>query len=65
MGLLTIFAEALHSLTKNVVRTGLSILGIVIGIAAVIAMMAVGTGTQKAVEEEISRLGDDWLVEPR
>ncbi len=62
MGLLTVIAEALHSLTKNVVRTGLSILGIVIGIAAVIAMMAVGTGTQKAVEEEISRLGDDWLV---
>ncbi len=62
MGLLTVIAEALHSLTKNVVRTGLSILGIVIGIAAVIAMMAVGTGTQKAVEEEVSRLGDDWLV---
>ncbi len=62
MGLLTVLAEALHSLTKNVVRTGLSILGIVIGIAAVIAMMAVGTGTQRAVEEEVSRLGDDWLV---
>ena len=62
MGLLTVISEALHSLTKNVVRTGLSILGIVIGIAAVIAMMAVGTGTQRAVEEEVSRLGDDWLV---
>jgi putative ABC transport system permease protein len=62
MGLLTLIVEALHSLTKNVIRTGLSILGIVIGIASVIAMMAVGTGTQRAVEEEISRWGDDWIV---
>ncbi len=62
MGLLTLIVEALYSLRKNVVRTGLSILGIVIGIAAVIAMMAVGTGTQKAVEHEISLMGDDWIV---
>ncbi len=62
MGPLTLIAEALHSLTKNVVRTALSILGIVIGIASVIAMMAVGTGTQQAVEEEMSRWGDDWIV---
>ena len=62
MGLLTLIIEALHSLAKNVVRTGLSILGIVIGIASVIAMMAVGTGTEQAVEKEISRWGDDWIV---
>ncbi len=62
MGLLTLIIEALHSLTKNVVRTALSILGIVIGIASVIAMMAVGTGTERAVENEISRWGDDWIV---
>ncbi len=62
MGLLTIVAEALHSLTKNPVRTALSVLGIVIGIASVIAMMAVGTGTQRAIEEDTARLGDDWLV---
>jgi len=62
MGLLTLIIEALHSLTKNVIRTALSILGIVIGIASVIAMMAVGTGTEQAVQEEISRWGDDWIV---
>jgi len=62
MGVLTLISEALNGLTKNVVRTALSILGIVIGIASVIAMMAVGTGTQKAVETEVSRWGDDWIV---
>ena len=62
MGPVTLIIEALHSLTKNVIRTALSILGIVIGIASVIAMMAVGTGTQRAVEEEMARWGDDWIV---
>ncbi|MBN1345503.1 MAG: ABC transporter permease [Phycisphaerae bacterium] len=62
MGPSTLVIEALHSLTKNVGRTALSILGIVIGIASVIAMMAVGTGTERAVEKEISRWGDDWIV---
>ncbi len=62
MGPLTIILEALNSLSKNIGRTALSILGIVIGIASVIAMMAVGSGTQRAVEHEISQLGDDWIV---
>ncbi len=58
----TLTAEALSSLSKNIGRTVLSVLGIVIGIASVIAMMAVGTGTQKAVEEQMASLGDDWIV---
>jgi putative ABC transport system permease protein len=62
MGPLTVTAEALNSLSKNVGRTALSILGIVIGIASVIAMMAVGSGTQQAVDREMSMLGDDWIV---
>lgn len=62
MGPLTLIIEALHSLTKNVIRSALSILGIVIGIASVIAMMAVGTGTERAVEQEMSRWGDDWII---
>src|SRR5512136_1467237 len=62
MGLLTVIAEAFHSLGKNKVRTALSVLGIVIGIGAVIAMVAVATGAQRKVEREIAAIGDDWLT---
>ncbi len=44
------------------VRTGLSVLGIVIGIAAVITMVAVGEGARRRVEREIATLGDDWIM---
>ncbi len=62
MGLLSVIAEALHSLGKNKVRTALSVLGIVIGIGAVIAMVAVARGAQRKVEREIAAIGDDWLT---
>jgi putative ABC transport system permease protein len=62
MGIGTVIAESLHSLGKNKVRTALSILGIVIGIGAVIAMVAVATGAQRKVEREIAAIGDDWLT---
>ena len=62
MSPLTVVAESLHSLGKNKVRTALSILGIVIGIGAVIAMVAVATGAQRKVEREIAAIGDDWLM---
>lgn len=58
----TVIAEALRSLAKNKVRTSLSVLGIVIGVGAVIAMVAVGTGAQRKVEREIAAIGDDWLM---
>jgi putative ABC transport system permease protein len=62
MSPLTVIAESFHSLGKNKVRTALSILGIVIGVAAVIAMVAVATGAQRKVEREIAAIGDDWLM---
>jgi len=62
MSPLPVIAESLHSLGKNKVRTALSILGIVIGIGAVIAMVAVATGAQRKVEREIAAIGDDWLT---
>src|SRR3972149_1810931 len=62
MNPLTGFSDALRSLGKNKVRTMLSVLGIVIGIAAVITMVAVGEGAKRKVEREIATLGDDWIM---
>lgn len=61
MNLWTLFAEAVHSLSKNKVRTALSMLGIVIGVGAVITLVAMGEATQRRVEDEIARMGDDWM----
>lgn len=62
MSPLTVIYEAFISLSHNKVRTGLSVLGIVIGIASVIAMVAVGEGARQRVERQIESLGDDWLT---
>jgi putative ABC transport system permease protein len=49
--------EALESILSNKLRSSLTILGIVIGVAAVIAMLAVGTGAQETITGEISGIG--------
>ncbi|MEN4010602.1 MAG: ABC transporter permease [Chloroflexota bacterium] len=53
--------EAMESLSSNKLRSGLTILGIVIGVAAVIAMLAVGTGAQDTITGSISGLGSNLL----
>jgi putative ABC transport system permease protein len=53
--------EALQSLTANKLRSALTILGIVIGVAAVIAMLAVGNGAQSAITGSISGIGTNLL----
>ncbi len=53
---------AAHSLTANPVRSFLSMLGIVIGVASVITMMALGLGSQLQIEESIRALGANTLV---
>ncbi len=62
MSPLTVLYEALLSLRKNTIRTSLSVLGIVIGVASVIAMVAVGEGASQRIENEIKTLGNDWLI---
>ncbi len=53
--------EALSSLMVNKLRSSLTTLGIVIGVAAVIAMLAVGTGAQDAIVGSISGIGTNLL----
>ena len=53
--------EALESLNSNKLRTGLTVLGIVIGVAAVIAMLAVGQGASNSITNQINSLGTNLL----
>ena len=57
-----IISVALGALRANKLRSLLTMLGIVIGVAAVIAMIALGTGAQQAVKDRISALGTTLLT---
>lgn len=61
MNLASAFIEALESLGANKMRSGLTILGIVIGVAAVIAMLAAGAGAQNTITGSISGIGANLL----
>lgn len=54
--------QGFRTLWANKIRTSLSVLGILIGVAAVVAMLALGTGAQKAIESQLSSLGSNLLV---
>jgi putative ABC transport system permease protein len=53
---------ALQGLTANKLRSGLTMLGIIIGVAAVIALVAVGQGAQASVTQRFQSLGSNLLV---
>jgi len=54
-------AAALAALSANLLRSVLTTLGIIIGVAAVIVMVAIGTGAQSRVEGVISSLGANLI----
>src|SRR5262245_43161973 len=53
---------ALRALRRNTLRSLLTILGIIIGVAAVIAMVSISQGASVAVQEQIARMGNNLLV---
>lgn len=57
-----IFKESLGTLTLNKMRTGLAILGIVIGIGSVIALVSLGQATQVSIQNQIQSLGANLLT---
>ena len=61
MNVLQAFVEALESLTSNKLRSALTILGIVIGVAAVIAMLAIGRGAQDSITGSIAGIGTNLV----
>ena len=58
----TVFRMALKSIFKNKMRTALTMLGIVIGVGAVIVMVAIGNGAQSQIKKQISGLGTNLIV---
>jgi len=54
--------EVLWSLMGNKVRSGLTILGIVIGIASVITMVGIGQGSKKSIEAQIESIGSNLIT---
>lgn len=59
--ILEIIKESIKTLTVNRLRTGLAILGIVIGIGSVIALISLGQATQQAIQTQIQSLGSNLL----
>lgn len=57
-----LFLECVRTLTVNKMRTGLAILGIIIGIGSVIALISLGQASQKSVESQIQSLGSNLLT---
>jgi len=53
---------ALRSLAKNKMRTFLTMLGIIIGVASVIAMLAIGQGSKESIQSQIANLGTNLLT---
>jgi len=62
MSLTTLFGLGLQALSRNRMRSALTVLGIVIGVAAVIATLAIGQGAREAVQAQIRSLGANTLT---
>jgi macrolide transport system ATP-binding/permease protein len=56
------FKQAWRALSSNKIRTGLSMLGILIGVGAVIAMLALGKGAQESLNKQLASMGSNLLI---
>src|SRR4030042_2342017 len=66
MNFTELVSESIGTLKLNKMRTGLAALGIIIGISSVIALISLGQGSQKYIENQIQSLGSNLLtVNPR
>ncbi len=61
MNLFNIFKLAFFNLKSNKVRTGLTILGMVVGISAIVVLYSLGNGLNLSVEEKLNKWGSDTL----
>ena len=57
-----LFKIALRALAINMLRAFLTMLGIIIGVASVIAMLAIGQGSKKSIQQQISEMGSNMIM---
>ncbi len=57
-----LFSETYRAIISNKTRSGLTVLGVVIGIASVIAMVSIGAGAQSSIESNIEAIGSNLLM---
>ena len=62
MNLLLTFRVALKAIGRNKMRSGLTMLGIIIGVGAVITMVAIGSGAKARIQEQIASMGSNLLI---
>jgi putative ABC transport system permease protein len=62
MSILMTLRIAMKALGRNKLRTGLTMLGMIIGVAAVITMVALGTGAQASIEDQIRSAGTNMIM---
>jgi len=62
MSILMVFRVALKALARNKLRTALTMLGMIIGVGAVITMVALGTGAQSSIESQIQAAGTNMIM---
>lgn len=62
MNLLTIIGEALRALRTNRLRTALTMLGMIIGVAAVVLLISIGQGAQSKINESIATMGSNLFI---
>ncbi len=61
MNFLVVFRVAFRALARNKMRSALTMLGVIIGVASVIAMVSIGQGAQASVQEQIASVGTNLL----
>ena len=57
-----LFKIALRALANNKLRAFLTLLGIIIGVASVIAMLAIGQGSKRSIQQQISEMGSNMIM---
>ncbi|HVK46837.1 MAG TPA: ABC transporter permease [Pseudobacter sp.] len=62
MNFVNLFRIAMKALVRNKLRAFLTMLGIIIGVAAVITMVAIGQGSKKSIQDQLSSMGSNMIT---
>lgn len=62
MSLTNLFKIALRAIAANKLRSLLTMLGIIIGVASVITMMAIGQGSKRSIQAQIAEMGSNMIM---